>query len=242
MLGSRSAISSPASLRLKGACDRSTTSRMGTRALPTRRVVERGSSGLSSRGTSASSSAASSRTSRAWSRRRRRLLGAGRRLHAWRDVIAPARRAAHDVVLRVFEQDAYADRRSPRRRRPSTPATGRSRSGSRTGRFSASARSTTRSRRWAAGRCGSSMRPSGPRSGSARTSSATSIPSRRMPRWASRSSSSGSRAGAGGCLHECDPPAAGGGIRELLDALPEGTPTESALKPLPGLDRRHLVA
>jgi len=37
-------------------------------------------------------------------------MGPGRAVHARRAVIAPARRAAYDVVLRVFEQDAYADR------------------------------------------------------------------------------------------------------------------------------------
>ena len=53
-------------------------------------------------------------------------------------MIAPARRVAYDVVLRVFEEDAYADRALRHRgRAASTRATARSRSGSRTGPSSA---------------------------------------------------------------------------------------------------------
>ena len=64
--------------------------------------------------------------------------------------------------------------------RGSTSATGRSRSGSRTARSSASARSTTRSRRSAGGRSGSSIRRCAPRCGWAPTSSASG--QRRGPR------------------------------------------------------------
>ena len=69
-----------------------------------------------------------------------------RRVPPRRPMIAPARRAAFEVVRRVFEEDAYADRalavggRRPRRR-----ATARSHSGSPTARCSAPARSTSAS-------------------------------------------------------------------------------------------------
>ena len=79
--------------------------------------------------------------------------------------------------------------RSGARRRGSTRATARSPSSSRTGRCSASGRSTTRSRRSAGGRCGSSTRPCGPRCGSAPTSSPSWTASRRTRRSTRRSSS-----------------------------------------------------
>ena len=92
-----------------------------------------------------------------------------RRVPARRAVIAPARRAAFEVVRRVFEDDAYADRAlAARGRRASTTATARSRSGSRTARCSARARSTSASSSSASGPCASSTRPCARRSASAR--------------------------------------------------------------------------
>ena len=68
--------------------------------------------------------------------------------------VSPARRAAYDVLRRVFEDGAYADRVLRTASQASTRATGRSRGSSRSAPSSAPARSTTRSRRSASGRCG----------------------------------------------------------------------------------------
>ena len=87
--------------------------------------------------------------------------------------VTPARRAAYEVVRRVFEQDAYADRAlRDGRRGPRRAATGRSPSGSPTARCSACGRSTTASKRSAGGLCASSIRRCALRFASARTSSA----------------------------------------------------------------------
>ena len=67
--------------------------------------------------------------------------------------ISPARAAAFDVIRRVFEDEAYADRAlADGDRRRSTTATARSPGSSRTAPCSAPARSTTRSRRSGGGR------------------------------------------------------------------------------------------
>ena len=92
---------------------------------------------------------------------RGRQADAVRRVPARPPVIAPARAAAYEVVRRVFEDGAYADRALRTAAEGSTSATARSRSGSRTGRCSACARSTTRSRRSAGGRCASSTAGAG---------------------------------------------------------------------------------
>ena len=135
-----------------------------------------------------------------------RLAGAGRRGRRVRAARGAARRRQADgvrrsgcaacgerrdlararprssVVRRVFEDDAYADRALPHRGRGARRrATARSRSSSPTAPYSGCGRSTTRSRRSDAGPSRSSTLPCARRSGSARTSSASSTAS---PRYA----------------------------------------------------------
>ena len=96
--------------------------------------------------------------------------------------ISPARAAAFDVIRRVFEDEAYADRAlRDGVGRPRRPRRGRSPGSSPTAPCSGPARSTTRSRRSAAGRSGASTRPCAPRCGSAPTSSCSSTG---VPRYA----------------------------------------------------------
>ncbi len=110
---------------------------------------------------------------------------------------SPARRAAFAVLRRVFEDGAYADRAF---RSESASLDERDRAlagGSPTARSSGSGRSTTRSRRSAGDRCGSSTHPCARRSASARTSWRSSTASRATPPSTSRSSSSAVRAWSG---------------------------------------------
>ena len=86
--------------------------------------------------------------------------------------VGPARLAAYRVLLRVFEDGAYADRVSAHGARAgSTNATAPSPSGSRSAPCSGRGRWTTRSRSSDAARSADSIRRSGPRSVSGRTSS-----------------------------------------------------------------------
>ena len=113
--------------------------------------------------------------------------------------VSPARRVAYEVLLRVFEQDAYADRVVPQRRARPRRARARVRAAARLRRGAARADARPRDRaRSASGRSASSTRRSARRCGSARTSSATPTPRRTPPR-TSRSSSCGARGSSAPC-------------------------------------------
>ena len=146
--------------------------------------------------------------------------------------ISPARRAAFEVVRRVFEDDAYADRAfrsrrgGPRRARPRARAAARLRDGA----ARAHARPRDRDAR-APARCASSTRRCARRSGSRPTSSATSRASRGTPPSTSRSSSCARPASRARSRSRTRSRAGSRtGSRPLLAALPEGTPAEAALR------------
>ena len=147
--------------------------------------------------------------------------------------ISPARRAAFEVVRRVFEDGRVRRPGAAQRGRAgSTRATARSRSGSRTARSSASARSTTRSRRSAGGRCASSTRPCGRRCGSARTSSrwVEGVAAHAAVERVGRARPRGARLERAVPFTNAVMRRLAEGIAALLAALPEATPAEAALK------------
>ena len=175
MLESRSAISSPASLRLKGACDRSTTSGPRNSSTTHSEGGRAGSFWSFIRGTRASSSAASRAAST-------RVVSAASSTPGSRTSPSCAERRGRPHAERrttsscVFEQDAYLDRAfATAAKALELPATGRSRSR----RVRDGSRPHARPRDRGAGPpagARSSMRPVGPRSDRR-------VPSRPLPRF-----------------------------------------------------------